>query len=200
MRNLAKSIFDRIFALTGMILAVPFFLIIPVVILSGSKGPVFFRQKRVGRNGKLFTMFKFRTMSGNDTANTVTTKFDSRITREGYFLRKWKLDELPELFNVLIGDMSFVGPRPDVPGFADKLTGDNRRILRLRPGITGPATLKYLDEEELLSTVPNPNQYNEEVIFPDKVRINLRYLETHSLKGDLKIIIDTLLRKKYHDY
>ncbi|MEI6898365.1 MAG: sugar transferase [Bacteroidota bacterium] len=200
MRNAIKYIFDRIFALIGMILAVPFFIIIPIVILSGSKGPVFFRQKRVGKNGKLFTMVKFRTMSVNDSSNTVTAKFDSRITREGDFLRKWKLDELPELFNVLIGDMSFVGPRPDVPGYADNLAGDDRKMLQLRPGITGPATLKYLDEEEVLATVPNPNQYNDEVIFPDKVRINLKYLETHSLTGDIKIIIDTLLRKKYHDY
>ena len=200
MKNVIKSIFDRIFALIGVILALPFFIIIPFVILFGSKGPVFFIQKRVGKNGKLFTMFKFRTMTGSDSSNTVTTKSDSRITREGHFLRKWKLDELPELFNVLIGDMSFVGPRPDVPGYADNLTGDDRRMLQLRPGITGPATLKYINEEELLAAVPNPNHYNDEVIFPDKVKVNLKYLDSHSLFGDIKIILDTLLRKKYHDY
>ena len=200
MRSLTKFLFDRFFALVGMIIALPLFIMIPVMIKTGSKGTILFTQKRVGRNGRLFTIFKFRTMAGNNNSNTVTTKFDSRITREGDFLRKWKLDELPELFNVLIGDMSFVGPRPDVPGYADKLNGDDRRMLQLRPGITGPATLKYLDEEELLAKFPDPNRYNDEVIFPDKVRINLKYLETHSLVGDIKIIIDTLLRKKYHDY
>ena len=200
MRNLVKFLFDRFFALVGVVLATPLFIIIPIIIKLGSRGKVFFLQKRVGKNGNLFTMFKFRTMTLSDSLNTVTTKNDSRITPEGGFLRKWKLDELPELVNVLIGDMSFVGPRPDVPGYADLLNGKDRKILELRPGITGPATLKYLDEEEILANVADPVEYNDTVIFPDKVKINLKYLETFSLFGDLKIIFDTLIRKKYDEY
>ena len=165
-----------------------------------SKGPAFFRQKRVGKDGRLFTIYKLRSMQMNDGYNTVTAQSDSRITRAGSFLRKWKLDELPELFNVLIGDMSFVGPRPDVPGYADKLENEDRKILLLRPGITGPATLKYLDEEEILSQIINPQEYNDLVLFPDKVRINLKYLEKFSLAGDLKIIFHTLIRKTTDEY
>jgi len=145
-------------------------------------------------------MFKFRSMQLNDGTNTVTSRNDNRITPVGSFLRKWKLDELPELFNVLIGDMSFVGPRPDVPGYADRLGGEDRKILLLRPGVTGPATLKYLDEEEILSRVPDPQRYNDEVIFPDKVRINLTYLAKFSFAGDLKIIFYTIIRRKINEY
>ena len=200
MRFVIKYLFDRILALSGLIIALPFFIILPFIIWIDSKGPVLFRQKRVGKDGKLFTIFKFRTMRINDGSNTVTSANDSRITKAGSFLRKWKLDELPELFNVLIGDMSFVGPRPDVPGYADKLENEDRKILRLRPGITGPATLKYLDEEEILSKIINPQEYNDEVIFPDKVRINLKYLENFTLTGDIRIIFYTLIRKKTDEY
>lgn len=132
----------------------------------------------------------------NKEVNTITTKRDPRITRVGAFLRKWKLDELPELFNVLAGDMSFVGPRPDVAGYADQLSGEDRKILLLRPGITGWATLKYLDEEELLSNVENPQDYNDQVIFPDKVKINRLYFEHFSFGTDLLILYHTLIRKK----
>ena len=118
-------------------------------------------------------------MTCNEDLNTVTARDDKRITKLGSFLRKWKFDELPELINVLTGDMSFVGPRPDVPGYADLLTGENRKILALRPGITGPASLKYYNEEEILANVGNPNEYNDKVIFPDKVKINLKYLNDH---------------------
>jgi lipopolysaccharide/colanic/teichoic acid biosynthesis glycosyltransferase len=200
MRFALKYAFDRIVALAGLLVCFPFFLIIPLLIRIDSKGPVFFRQKRVGKDGKLFTILKFRSMRINDGQNTVTARNDSRITHVGLFLRKWKLDELPELINILAGEMSFVGPRPDVPGYADKLKGDDRRMLRLRPGITGPATLKYIDEEEILAKVPDPKRYNDEVIFPDKVRINLRYLENFSLAGDLKLILYTLLRKKPYEF
>ena len=200
MRFIVKYLFDRVLAFIGLILALPFFILVPLIILYDSKGPVFFRQKRVGKNGRLFTIYKFRSMQVNDGSSTVTSKNDNRITRAGSFLRKWKLDELPELYNVLIGDMSFVGPRPDVPGYADKLENEERNILLLRPGITGPATLKYLDEEEILSQIVNPQEYNDEVLFPDKVRINLNYLETFSLAGDLKILYYTLIRKKTDEY
>lgn len=137
-------------------------------------------------------------VTGDD--NTITTCNDIRITKSGSFLRRWKLDELPELINVLVGEMSFVGPRPDVPGYADLLTGDERRILSLRPGITGPATLKYYNEEKILAGVENPKEYNDLVIYPDKVKINLKYLEQYSLCGDIKIIIYTILRKQNYEY
>jgi lipopolysaccharide/colanic/teichoic acid biosynthesis glycosyltransferase len=200
MRFFVKYAFDRIFSFIGIIITLPLFLILPVIIRIDSKGPVLFRQKRVGKNGRMFTILKFRSMELNDGVNTITSRTDSRITRAGSFLRKWKLDELPELFNVLMGDMSFVGPRPDVPGYADRLEGENRKVLLLRPGVTGPATLKYLDEEEILSGVSDPQHYNDEFIFPDKVRINLNYLEKFSFAGDLKIIYYTLIRRKINEY
>ncbi len=130
---------------------------------------------------------------------SVTVSGERRITPLGSFLRKYKLDELPELFNVLKGDMSLVGPRPDVPGYADKILGKERQVLSLRPGITGPATLKYVDEETLLSQQPDPVKYNDEVLFPDKVRINLKYLEHQSFLLDLKIIFCTLLGKQLNE-
>lgn len=197
--NLIKYIFDRLLAFVALLLLSPVLVATAAVIRASSPGPVFFRQKRVGKDGRLFTIIKFRTMVANDSANTVTARNDNRITREGAFLRKWKLDELPELINVLLGQMSFVGPRPDVPGYADLLTGDDRKILALRPGITGPASLKYYNEEEILAGVENPKEYNDRVIFPDKVRINLRYLDRISLREDLKIIIYTILRRQEYE-
>ncbi len=161
-----------------------------------------FKQIRVGRYGRLFRVYKIRTMrplslandddesSVNDT--TVTTANDRRITRLGTFWRRTKIDELPQLFNVLIGDMSFVGPRPDVPGFADKLEGEDRIVLEMRPGITGPATLKYRHEEELLASVPDPETYNRAVIFPDKVRLNKEYVKNWSFSKDVYYIWRTI--------
>ena len=151
-------------------------------------------------DGKHFKLYKFRTMIRNAEkmeAGSITTKNDSRVTRIGEFLRKWKLDELPTLCNVLKGDMSFVGPRSDVPGYVDKLKGESRRILEMRPGITGPATLKYSNEEKLLAEVNNPKKYNDEVIFPDKVKINLKYMDNWSLWTDIKIIFKTIFRTNY---
>lgn len=156
-------------------------------------GPVIFKQNRVGKDAKLFTMYKFRSMTVSHGGSSVSVAGESRITPLGAVLRKYKLDELPELWNVLIGDMSFVGPRPDVPGYADKLKGENRLILKLRPGITGPASLKYRNEEEILAKVDDPIRYNDEVIYPDKVRINLEYYKHHTLLGDLRYIIETVL-------
>lgn len=152
----------------------------------------FFCQERIGKDGKLFTCHKFRSMTVDHGGSHVSVAGESRITPHGAILRKYKLDELPELWDVLICNMSFVGPRPDVPGYADKLQGDDRIILSLLPGITGPATLKYRNEEELLASVDDPLRYNDEVIYPDKVRINRYYAEHYSFTKDLQIILCTV--------
>jgi len=159
-------------------------------------GPIFFIQKRVGQHGKLFKMIKFRTMSVGHGGSSISIKGENRITPFGAVMRKYKLDEIPGLINVLKGEMSFVGPRPDVPGYADKLEGDDRRILELKPGITGPASMKYSNEEEILALQGDPAKYNNEVIYPDKVSINLKYLDQRSFWMDMMIILYTLLRKK----
>ncbi len=161
--------------------------------------PILFKQQRVGMNGQLFTLYKFRTMLVNHSGNSISVAGEARITPLGAILRKYKLDELPELWNVLKGDMSFVGPRPDVQGYADRLVGEDRKILNLRPGITGPASLKYANEEELLSKVLDPIKYNNTVIYPDKVKINLKYYYSHSMWGDIKIIFYTIFRKYQND-
>ena len=189
-----KFVFDRLMALVGLVCLWPVLLIVAVLIRGKMPdGPVIFRQRRVGRNGRLFTMYKFRTMDADQKGISVSVAGESRITPLGAVLRKYKLDELPELWNVLIGDMSFVGPRPDVPGYADELTGKDRDILKLRPGITGPASLKYRDEEEMLASMPDPKAYNDKVIFPDKVRINLYYLDHYSFVKDIEMICCTVL-------
>ncbi|WP_417189866.1 sugar transferase, partial [Bacteroides sp.] len=184
-----KSVFDRGGALFGLIFLCPVLLAVGALIrIRMPGGPVVFKQKRVGQHGRLFTMYKFRSMTIGHSGNSVSVKGESRITPLGAKLRKYKLDELPELWNVLIGDMSFVGPRPDVPGYADKLEGENRRVLLLKPGITGTASLKYRNEEELLAQQEDPQKYNDEVLFPDKVRINIEYLDHWSFWNDIKII------------
>jgi lipopolysaccharide/colanic/teichoic acid biosynthesis glycosyltransferase len=195
-----KRLFDLSVSLAGIIVLLPVFLIIALLVKIKSSGPLFFIQQRVGRHGELFPLVKFRTMYTGHKGNNITVKGESRITSPGVFLRKYKLDELPELWNVLKGDMSFVGPRPDVPGYADRLKGEERKILELRPGITGPASMKYSNEEEMLSQHPDPVKYNNEVIWPDKVRINLEYMRNRSLWLDLKIIIYTVLGKKLKIY
>lgn len=195
-----KNVFDRVMALLGLIVLWPVLIIVAVLIrVKMPGGTVIFKQKRVGRNGKLFTMYKFRSMTVGHGGSSVSVAGESRITPLGAKLRHYKLDELPELWNVLIGDMSFVGPRPDVPGYADQLQGENREVLNLRPGITGPASLKYRDEEDLLSMQPDPQRYNDEVIFPDKVRINRYYLHNYSFIKDIQMIFCTVLgsRMKY---
>lgn len=191
---LIKYIFDRFLSCVGIIALGPVLLIVVVLIrIKMPDGPVFFKQKRVGKDGDLFTMFKFRSMTMNHSGSSVSVAGESRITPFGSKLRKYKLDELPELWNVLIGDMSFVGPRPDVPGYADMLVGEDREVLKLRPGITGPASLKYRNEEEILATVDDPQKYNDEVIYPDKVRINRYYLHHYSFWTDIKLIVATVL-------
>lgn len=192
-----KYIFDRIAALAGLILLSPILLLTWLLIrVKMPDGPAVFAQKRVGKDGKLFTMYKFRSMSVHHSGSSVSVAGESRITPLGAKLRRYKMDELPELWNVLVGDMSFVGPRPDVPGYADKLEGNNRRVLQLRPGITGPASLKYRDEEMLLALQANPQEYNDHVIYPDKVRINLYYLDHYSFLADIKMIVATVLGKR----
>lgn len=191
-----KFLFDRAASLFGLIFLSLVLLIVGILIrVKMPGGPVIFKQKRVGRYGKLFTMYKFRSMMVSHSGSSVSVKGESRITPLGAKLRKYKLDELPELWNVLIGDMSFVGPRPDVPGYADKLEGEDRRMLLLKPGITGPASLKYRNEEELLAEQDDPQKYNDEVLFPDKVRINIEYLDNWSFWYDIKIIVYTVFGK-----
>lgn len=194
---LLKFLFDRIASLLGLLILWPLLLIVAILIkIKMPGGPAFFIQKRVGRDGKLFTMYKFRSMTVHHSGSSVSVKGESRITPLGAKLRKYKLDELPELWNVLKGDMSFVGPRPDVPGYADTLTGQDREVLKLRPGITGPASMKYRDEEELLAGQDDPIRYNDEVIFPDKVRINRYYLHHYSFVKDIQMIFCTVLGKR----
>ena len=195
-----KRIFDILASFLGLFILWPVLLLVAILIKLKMPGPVFFRQERVGKNGKLFTLVKFRTMSVGHNGSSISVKGESRITPLGAILRKYKLDELPELWNVLRGEMSFVGPRPDVPGYADKLTGEDREMLQLRPGITGPASMKYANEEEILFQQPDPVKYNDEVIWPDKVRINLEYMKRRTFLMDLKIIIYTVLGKKTNDF
>jgi lipopolysaccharide/colanic/teichoic acid biosynthesis glycosyltransferase len=192
-----KYLFDRIFAFLGLVALSPVLLVVALLVRTRMPdGPVLFRQVRIGKDGTPFSLVKFRTMAGDQSGDTVTVAGDPRVTPLGAKLRRNKLDELPELWNVLVGDMSFVGPRPDVPGYADTLVGDDREILRLRPGITGPATLKYRNEEDLLATVDDPVRYNDEIIFPDKVRINRYYLHHQSFRTDLRILWATAFNRK----
>ncbi len=198
-------------ALIGLLCLWPVFLIVAILIrVKMPGGPVIFRQKRVGKDGKLFTCHKFRTMAVRHSGSTVSVAGDNRITPLGAKLRRYKLDELPGLWDVLIGNMSFVGPRPDVPGYADQLEGEDREILKLRPGITGPATLKYRAEEEMIAAYVAARQadgdkraareiaeeYNDKVIYPDKVRINRYYLHHYSFAKDIQMIFCTVLGRK----
>ncbi|MBN2613907.1 MAG: sugar transferase [Bacteroidales bacterium] len=187
-----KRFFDIIASVFGLLMLSPLFIIIAVLIKIRMPGPVIFKQLRAGRYGKPFKIYKFRTMIVNHGGSSISVKGENRITSLGAVLRKYKLDELPELWNVLRGDMSFVGPRPDMPEYAGQLGGKDRLILELRPGITGPASLKYVNEEEILAAVDDPVKYNNEILWPDKVRINLEYYHNRSFFGDLKIILNTI--------
>lgn len=216
-----KFIFDRVVALIGLMFLWPVILVTAILVkVKMPGGPAFFVQKRVGLGGKLFNCHKFRSMTVKHSGSTVSVAGDSRITPFGATLRHYKLDELPGLWDVLIGNMSFVGPRPDVPGYADQLQGDDRKVLKLRPGITGPATLKYRVEDEMMAgfvadikagrkvelgnaVLPdNVNQmsdqelavwYNDNVIYPDKVRLNKYYYEHYSFIKDIEMIFATVL-------
>ena len=219
---LLKFLFDRVVALLGLLFLWPVLLVVAMLIkIKMPGGPVFFVQKRVGRGGKLFNCHKFRTMipvhnnegykiqKGDKNWSTVSVAGDSRITPLGAKLRHYKLDELPGLWDVFLGKMSFVGPRPDVPGYADQLAGDDREVLKLRPGITGPATLKYRLEDEMIAEYVEQRraagdnrdmqkiaeEYNDQVIYPDKVRMNRYYLHHYSFWMDIKMIFATVLGK-----
>ena len=188
-----KRSFDFLGAFFGLFLTWWIILISSVLATIDLRTTGFFVQKRIGQDGKPFSLIKLRTMRNNPSIETnVTTDKDPRITPLGRFFRKTKIDELPQLINVLFGHMSFVGPRPDVPGFADQLQGEDRVILSVRPGITGPATLKYKAEEAILAQQDDPESYNDEVIYPDKVRLNREYVENYSFWRDIKYIIQTL--------
>ncbi|WP_026279234.1 MULTISPECIES: sugar transferase [unclassified Thioalkalivibrio] len=190
-----KRGFDVLGAAVG--LALTFWLIALAWVLAtiDTRQNGFFVQERVGRHGRVFRVVKIRTMRPSRVhTTTVTTGHDPRITPLGRFFRRTKIDELPQLINVLLGQMSFVGPRPDVPGFADALEGEDRLVVSVRPGITGPATLKYRDEESMLAAVEDPEAYNHEVIFPDKVRINREYVQNWSFRKDLGYIWRTVFR------
>lgn len=213
-----KWIFDRVVALIGLLFLWPVLLVVAIMVkVKMPGGPAFFVQKRVGKGGELFNCHKFRTMTVKHNGSTVSVAGDSRITPFGAVLRHYKIDELPGLWDVLIGNMSFVGPRPDVPGYADKLTGDDRDVLKLRPGITGPATLKYRLEDEMLADVRRlmsegrclPQEeidkmsdqelavwYNDNVIYPDKVKQNCYYYRHYSFIKDIQMIICTVLGNK----
>ena len=222
-----KWIFDRVVALLGLLVLWPVLLVIAILVkMKMPGGTVFFVQKRIGKSGKLFNCHKFRSMTIKHNGSSVSVAGDSRITPFGASLRHYKLDELPGLWDVLVGNMSFVGPRPDVPGYADKLAGDDRDVLKLRPGITGPATLKYRLEDELLrqfceqaskgfissevsegfkgqlpdflkmSTQELAVWYNDNIIYPDKVRLNCYYYRHYSFLKDIEMIIATVLRRK----
>jgi lipopolysaccharide/colanic/teichoic acid biosynthesis glycosyltransferase len=216
-----KYVFDRLIAFIGLCFLWPVILITAILVkIKMPSGPAFFVQKRVGLNGKLFNCHKFRSMTVAHNGSSVSVAGDSRITPFGAKLRHYKIDELPGLWDVLIGNMSFVGPRPDVPGYADQLQGDDRKVLKLRPGITGPATLKYRLEDEMIAgfvadikagravamgnaTLPQDVSqmtdqelavwYNDHVIYPDKVRLNKYYYEHYSFIKDIEMIFATVL-------
>lgn len=221
---IVKFLFDRIVAFFGLLFLWPVMLITAVLIkVKMPGGPVFFVQKRVGKDGKLFDCHKFRSMTVKHSGSTVSVAGDSRITPLGAKLRHYKIDELPGLWDVLVGNMSFVGPRPDVPGYADKLEGADRDVLKLRPGITGPATLKYRVEDEMIAgfvadikagrnaqvakfeSLPDFSAmsdqeiavwYNDNVIYPDKVRLNCYYYRNYSFVKDIQMIFATVLGRK----
>ena len=191
-----KRGFDIISSLIGIILLSPILIVISIIIKTTSKGPVLFRQRRVGKDEKIFEIFKFRTMVVNaeNLGTQITIGEDKRITSIGKFLRKYKLDELPQLFNVFLGQMSLVGPRPEVPKYVEMYTSEQRMVLSVRPGITDYASLKYSDENDLLGKVEDPENYYINVIMQDKLKLNLEYIKDNNVFNDIKIIFQTILK------
>lgn len=188
-----KRLLDITASGIGLLLLCPLFFVLAIWIKLDSQGPVFYRQVRVGKGNRDFRIFKFRSMRiGSDKGSLITIGgHDARITRSGYFIRKYKLDELPQLINVFLGDMSLVGPRPEVRRYVDLYTEEQRRVLNVRPGITDPASIKYRNENELLEGAEDPERYYIEVIMPDKLRLNIAYATNQSLQGDLRLICET---------
>jgi lipopolysaccharide/colanic/teichoic acid biosynthesis glycosyltransferase len=194
MKDFQKRLFDIAVAMFGLVFLAFLFLAIGVLVIVSSPGPVFFKQRRVGRGGFSFTCVKFRTMYlDSDRHGSVTTSEDDRVTPLGRILRRFKLDEFPQLWNVITGQMSFVGPRPDVPGYTDKLRGKERCVLDLRPGITGPATIAFRNEEKILAAVPDAKEFNDTVIYPLKVRLNMMYIDQYRFWKDIGYIVATVL-------
>lgn len=191
--RLLKRAFDLFASALGLICLGWLIAFAYVIAMVDTRESGFFTQERIGKNGQRFKVFKIRTMRSDlPLQTTVTSADDPRITKFGRLFRQTKIDELPQLFNVLRGDMSFVGPRPDVPGFADQLSGDDRVILSIRPGITGPASLHFKDEEKLLSKQKDPEAYNRTVIYPEKIRLNREYVQNYSFRKDIEYILQTL--------
>ena len=191
-----KRIFDIVFSFIGIIILLPIFILISLIILFASKGGIFYRQTRVGKNNKDFKIFKFRTMYPDSDKKGLLTvgSRDSRITKPGYFLRKYKLDELPQLFNVFIGDMSFVGPRPEVRKYVEMYNDEQKKVLSVRPGITDYTSIKYRNENDILAKSKNPEQTYIKEIMPAKLELNLKYIREKSTITDLKIIFKTILK------
>jgi len=195
-RSKGKRAFDFLASLLGLIILSPLFLLLAVIIKLEDGGPVFFRQERVGYRGRKFRIWKFRTMVVNaeNLGGHLTVGRDPRITRVGHWLRKTKLDELPQLINVLLGEMSLVGPRPEVPKYVSLYTDDQRCVLELRPGITDPASIQFRDENELLAKVTDPERYYLEAVMPEKIQLNLEYAKRASFWTDMRVIYKTLIR------
>ena len=193
---MAKRLFDIVSSGIGLLCLAPVFVVMAIWIKLDSRGPVFYRQTRVGRYGRDFRIFKFRSMRvGSDKGRQITVgERDPRITRSGYFIRRYKIDELPQLINVFLGDMSIVGPRPEVRKYVDLYSEEQRKVFQVRPGITDLASIKYRNENELLSLVDDPDTYYIDVIMPDKLAINLEYIRHQSFMGDIKIIFNTLFK------
>ncbi|GEN76159.1 sugar transferase [Chryseobacterium hagamense] len=189
-----KRLFDIISSSTGLIILSPIFLFLAIWIKFDSQGPVFYRQVRVGKKGKDFRIFKFRSMhQGSDKKGLITIGGkDPRVTKSGYFIRKYKLDEFPQLINVLVGDMSIVGPRPEVRKYVNLYTKEQLKVLSVKPGITDTASIKYRNENEMLENAENPNKMYMEVIMPDKLKYNLEYINNQSFLYDLKLIFLTI--------
>lgn len=192
-----KRLFDIVCSFFGLVILSPLFIFLSLWVELSSRGGVFYKQQRVGLNGRDFTLYKFRSMAtGSDKKGLLTVGGkDSRITKAGYFIRKYKLDELPQLFNVFKGDMSFVGPRPEVRKYVDMYSEEQRRVLSVRPGITDIASMKYRNENDLLAKAENPEQYYIDVIMPDKLALNLNYIDTRNFFRDIKLIFRTIAGK-----
>lgn len=189
-----KRSFDFIGASVGLLLVFPLLVTVAIAIKVGGRGPVFYRQERVGRNGRLFRIWKFRTMTvGADKVGpSITTSGDSRVTRVGRVLRQWKLDEIPQLLNVLVGEMSFVGPRPEVPKYVALYTAEQSRVLDLKPGITDLASVEFRDEEKLLAAAPEPESFYREYCIPKKIELNLQYAAIATVWSDVKLMLRTI--------